>query len=87
MNIEHFITLYFTCTATASDGDGDTDIDSVDATISNTNPTVDTITITPSTNVYSNTSLTCAATASDINDGCTGDIGLAEPGERLERRR
>jgi|GEM_PF-6547542 len=46
------------------------------ATITNTNPTVDTIAIDPSTNITPESTLTCSATASDL-DGGTPTLNFA----------
>ena len=53
-----------TCTATADDADGGTVSGTTSATVTNTGPTVDTISITPESGQVGDT-LTCLATASD----------------------
>ena len=54
-----------TCTVTAKDTAGDTDSGSAAVTVENTDPVVDSITITPSGTITSSTELTCFATAVD----------------------
>ena len=57
------------CAVTVTDNAGDSDQDSTSATIQNTPPVVTQVGITPNTNVDTLSSLTCAATGFDINDG------------------
>ena len=64
-----------TCTATADDADGGVTTGTATATVTNTAPTVDTVTVTPATGQVGDV-LTCAATASDA-DGTTPDITYA----------
>ena len=64
-----------TCTATADDGDGGTDTASASATVSNTDPVVDSIEVSPSTAKVGDT-LTCAASASD-EDGDSPTVTYA----------
>ena len=55
-----------TCTVTADDGDGGTDVASASATVDNTDPVVDSITVDPSTGKVGD-ELVCTATASDAD--------------------
>ena len=61
-----------TCTATADDGDGGTVTASATATVTNTNPVLSTVAITPTTGKVGDL-LTCMATATDA-DGDTPTI-------------
>jgi hypothetical protein len=64
-----------TCTVTASDADGGSATDTASATIINTDPVVDSVSISPSSATNDDT-LTCSATASDA-DGGTPSISYA----------
>ena len=55
------------CTATATDADDGTDVGSASATVTNSAPTVDTVTVTPDSGQVGDV-LTCSATASDEDD-------------------
>ena len=55
------------CTATATDGCGETGIGTDSATVTNSAPTVDTVTVTPDSGQVGDV-LTCSATASDEDD-------------------
>ena len=57
-----------TCTATADDGDGGTATGSASVTVENTAPTVDSVSISPSSAIVGDT-VTCSATASDADSG------------------
>lgn len=58
-----------TCSVRVADVAGDAITESVSATIQNTLPEVQNITLTPSTGVIVTSELLCAATGFDINDG------------------
>ena len=64
------------CTAVATDADGGSTSSTVSVLVGNATPTVDTLSISPSTAVKTNTRLTCTATASD-DDGGTPSIVYA----------
>ena len=58
------------CGVSITDGTtSGTSMESLTATVVNSNPTITTAIITPNTGVTESTLLTCAATASDANDG------------------
>ena len=57
-----------TCTSITSDNMGATATDSHSVTIQNSEPDIDSISVTPYSDVQNGTSLTCNVTASDIND-------------------
>lgn len=57
-----------TCTSTATDNDGDVAIDIQTVTIQNTEPEIGVVSITPSTEIYSGSTLDCHTTATDINE-------------------
>ncbi|HCH61951.1 MAG TPA: hypothetical protein DFR83_04040, partial [Deltaproteobacteria bacterium] len=67
-----------TCTATATDIQLDTGTDTASATVENTEPTVDSVSISPST-ANSDDTLTCSATATDT-DGGTPTLAYAWTG-------
>ena len=56
-----------TCTATATDGYGGTDAAKGSVTVDNTDPTIDSVSVRPSTGVTTSTRLTCSAKASDAD--------------------
>ena len=58
-----------TCVVTVEDSHGDFDIGITEGTIANTAPTVSLIAISPDSEVYTGTELSCSATGDDINDG------------------
>ena len=64
------------CTAVATDADSGSTSSTVSVLVGNATPTVDTLSISPSTAVKTNTRLTCTATASD-DDGGTPSIVYA----------
>ena len=75
-----------TCTATADDGDGGVATGTASATVTNTDPTIDSVSVSPSTGQVGDT-LTCSATASDADGDrpsvdyawSTGDTGATYP--------
>jgi len=56
------------CTATVDDGDGGSATHEATVEIENTDPTVDTVTLSPNREVMTGTELECSATASDVDD-------------------
>ena len=64
-----------TCTVTATDADGGTDTDSSSATVTNTAPTLSSVTLSPST-VQTDDTLNASVTTSDVN-GDTVSISYA----------
>ncbi|MEC7987369.1 MAG: hypothetical protein VX278_19530, partial [Myxococcota bacterium] len=58
-----------TCTASVSDGYGGSDSTTTTASVQNSEPTMSTVSITPSSGVVITDTLTCSATGSDLNDG------------------
>ncbi len=67
-----------TCTATADDGDGGVATGSVSITVSNSDPVVDSVSVTPADPQVGD-ELSCAASASDV-DGGTPSISYAWSG-------
>lgn len=57
------------CTVSATDAQGSTVSMSESVTVANTPPTVDSVAISPTTNVTTSSLVTCTATASDFTDG------------------
>ncbi len=64
------------CQATITDADGESASDTDTVTVGNTAPTVDTVEISPDTDVSATTALTCTASTSD-DDGDTPTLGYA----------
>ena len=58
-----------TCSVTATDAYSGTDSDSASVSVENTNPTIDSISVTPNSGVTTSERLTCTATASDADGG------------------
>jgi formylglycine-generating enzyme required for sulfatase activity len=56
------------CTASVTDSDSNTVTDSASVTVDNTNPTIGNVAISPSSLVVNDSTLTCSATASDIDE-------------------
>ena len=61
----------WTVRVTPNDGFGQGNFTEVSTTIENSTPTITTPVISPSTNVYNDTVLTCSATASDVDETVT----------------
>ncbi|MBM73789.1 MAG: hypothetical protein CMK59_00195 [Proteobacteria bacterium] len=57
------------CTATATDPNGGQNSSSAFVSVENTPPQLTDVSITPNTNIFTGTALTCTGTAEDINDG------------------
>ena len=57
------------CTVTATDGVGGSDTGTATVDVENSAPTVDSVSINPPSGVTTSTTLTCAATASDVDGG------------------
>ena len=68
-----------TCTATATDTGGATDSDTATATVTNTDPVLGTVSISPSS-AYNDDTLSCSASATDA-DGGTPTITYAWTGD------
>ena len=56
------------CTASVTDSDGNTVTDSATVTVDNTNPTISNVSVSPSIVVTNDATLTCTASASDIDE-------------------
>ena len=56
-----------TCTVMATDDQGDSATSSASVTVDNSNPTIDSLVLTPNSGVDSETSLQCTYTASDLD--------------------
>ena len=60
------------CTASVTDSDGNLANDTISVVVSNTNPTVSNVSISPSSSVMNDAVLTCSATVDDIDESVTG---------------